>query len=120
MRFRSVSSSFPAGPTNGSPCRSSLKPGASPTIITSAGHGPTPGTACVRVACSAQLLHPRMVSWSSRSSGGALSDFHPGLGEGYVLAGLIDRLHHRLELLVGQGHERQPERSGLEAHRVQD
>src|SRR5207302_11082671 len=66
MRASSVSSSLPAAPTNGSPCRSSLKPGASPTIIRSAGHGPTPGTACVRVACRPQLLHDLMVSWSRR------------------------------------------------------
>src|SRR5437762_13452446 len=106
MRASSVSSSLPAAPTNGSPCLSSLKPGASPTIITFAGHGPTPGTACVRVACSPQFLQERMVSWSVSSSG-ALSDFHSRPGEGDVLARVADDLHDRLQLLVGERDERQ-------------
>src|SRR5690606_40277727 len=37
-------SSFPAGPTNGSPQRFSLAPGASPTITHRAGVRPTNGT----------------------------------------------------------------------------
>src|SRR5438270_10466681 len=102
MRLSSVSSSLPAGPTKGSPCRSSLKPGASPTIITSAGHGPTPGTAWVRVAYRPQLLQDRIVSWSLRSSDGALSDFDSASGEGDVLPGFLDRLRHRFQLLVCQ------------------
>src|SRR6059036_3181474 len=102
MRASRVSRSLPAAPTNGSPWRSSLKPGASPTIITFAGHGPTPGTACVRVACSPQFLHERMVSWSRSRSAGALSDFDSRLGESDVFAGVADRLHHRTLLLVGQ------------------
>src|SRR6266581_7924814 len=100
MRASRVSSSLPAAPTNGSPCRSSLNPGASPTIITLAGHGPTPGTACVRVAWSPQFLHDRMVSWSLSSSWGALSDFDSGFGKRDVLAGVPDRLHDRLQLVV--------------------
>src|SRR6266581_5332113 len=112
MRASSVSSSLPAAPTNGSPCRSSLKPGASPTIITSAGHGPIPGTACVRVACSPQFLQDRMVWWSWVSSIGELSDFHSRLGKGDELAGIADRREHRLELIVGERHQREPERAG--------
>src|ERR1700730_17593437 len=115
MRVRSVSSSCPAAPTNGSPCLSSLKPGASPTIITSAGHGPVPGTACVRVACSPHFVHARTSAWSSVSSAAALSDFDPCL-ERDQIAGLAHDLHHRLELLTVQRHQRQPERSGGEAH----
>ena len=41
-------SSCPALPTNGSPCRSSSSPGASPTNINSASGLPTPKTTCVR------------------------------------------------------------------------
>src|SRR5438552_4579513 len=119
MRPSSVSRSLPAAPTKGSPCRSSLNPGASPTIITFAGHGPIPGTACVRVAWSPQFLHDRMVSWSLSSSWGALSDFDSGFGKRDVLAGVPDRLHDRLQLLVRQRHERKPERPRAEAHRVQ-
>src|SRR2546429_4214738 len=113
MRASRVSSSLPAAPTNGSPCRSSLNPGASPTIITLAGHGPTPGTACVRVACSPQFLQDRIVSWSRSSSDGALSDFDSCFGEGDVLARVVDRLHHRLQLLIRERHQRQPERAGV-------
>ncbi len=43
-------SSCPAFPTNGSPCKSSSSPGASPTNISSASGLPTPKTTCVRVA----------------------------------------------------------------------
>src|SRR5437899_1135631 len=111
MRASSVSSSLPAAPTNGSPCRSSLKPGASPTIIRSAGQGPTPGTACVRVASRPQLLHDLTVSWSRISSWGALSDFDSTLGEGDVLARLAHRLLDSLQLLIGERHSRKPERT---------
>ena len=56
----SVSSSLPAAPTNGSPCRSSLAPGASPTNIRSASALPAPNTTDVRVAASsAQRVHAR-------------------------------------------------------------
>src|SRR6266700_1406424 len=118
MRARSVSSSLPAGPTNGSPCLSSLKPGASPTIITSAGHGPAPGTACVRVACRLHLVQPRTSSWRTASSATELSDFDSGLERDEV-ARLADYLQNRLQLLVREGHQRQPEGSGGEAHRLQ-
>ena len=46
-------SSWPARPTNGSPCRSSSAPGASPTNIRSAFGLPTPKTTCVGRACAA-------------------------------------------------------------------
>src|SRR5437773_11564098 len=99
MRPSSVSRSLPAGPTNGSPCRSSLKPGASPTIITSAGHGPAPGTACVRVACRLHLVQPRTSSWRTASSATELSDFDSRLERDEV-ACLANDLHDRLKLLV--------------------
>src|SRR3984893_14433603 len=44
---RALSRSFPAGPTNGAPSRSSTSPGCSPIIITGAGAGPAPNTVCV-------------------------------------------------------------------------
>ena len=55
------SNSWPAGPTKGRPCRSSWSPGCSPTNISGARAGPSPGTACV--ACS-PIGHSRQ-----RSSG---------------------------------------------------
>src|ERR1700687_4491003 len=117
MRASNVSSGLPAAPTNGSPCRSSLKPGASPTIMMSAGQGPTPGTACVRVACRPHLTHARTSVWSCSSSSDALGDFHSRLERDQVLR-LPDRLHHGLELIVGQGNERKAERTGRKAHCV--
>ena len=45
-------SNCPAGPTNGSPMRSSSAPGASPTKHSSGSTGPTPKTVCVRVLAS--------------------------------------------------------------------
>src|SRR5579859_388884 len=120
MRASNVSSSFPAAPTNGSPWRSSLKPGASPTIMMSAGHGPTPGTAWVRVAWSPQFLHARIVSWSWLSSGERLSDSDSSFRlEGDELAGFVDCAHHRRQLLVGERHEGKPERSGWKSQRVE-
>src|SRR5205807_9865187 len=118
MRARSVSSRLPAAPTNGSPCRSSLKPGASPTIMMSAGHGPPPGTACVRVACSAHLTHERISAWSCVSSSVELGDFHSRI-ECDQVPRLADRLHDRLELVIGERDQREPEWTGREAHCVE-
>ena len=51
-------SSCPARPTNGSPCRSSSSPGASPTNISDAVGLPTPNTTCRRPSvCSLQRVH---------------------------------------------------------------
>ena len=50
---------FPARPTNGSPCWSSLAPGASPMTMTCGFRTPTPGTAWVRVADNPQAVHER-------------------------------------------------------------
>jgi hypothetical protein len=46
--FRVLSSSFPAGPTNGLPAMSSESPGCSPTNITRAFFGPPPNTVWFR------------------------------------------------------------------------
>src|SRR5256885_6838670 len=54
----SWSSSLPAAPTNGTPCLSSWKPGASPTNIRSAPGSPEPKTTCVRPPASAQRVQP--------------------------------------------------------------
>ena len=48
MPASSFPSSWPAAPTNGTPCLSSWKPGASPTNIRSAVGEPEPKTTCVR------------------------------------------------------------------------
>src|SRR4051794_15604433 len=69
------SSSCPAWPTNGTPCRSSLRPGASPTNIRSASALPDPKTTEVRVCASCgHRTQPRAsastaFSASRRSSG---------------------------------------------------
>src|ERR671938_1427545 len=68
MPRRSWSSSFPAAPTNGTPCLSSWKPGGSPTNIRSAAGSPEPNTTCVRPPASAQRVQPATSSryaWSS-------------------------------------------------------
>src|SRR5436309_162308 len=68
MPDSSWSSSFPAAPTNGTPCLSSWKPGASPTNIRSAPGSPEPKTTCVRPSASAQRVQPATSSryaWSS-------------------------------------------------------
>ena len=58
-----LSSSSPAGPTNGSPRLSSCSPGASPTNISGAPGSPTPNTIERRVVWSLQRVHsPRSVA----------------------------------------------------------
>ena len=59
---RSFVSSWPARPTNGSPCWSSCMPGASPTNIRPASALPEPNTTFVRVFDSGQRAH----AWASR------------------------------------------------------
>src|SRR5919201_3346904 len=62
------SRSFPAAPTNGTPCWSSWKPGASPTNIRSAFGSPEPNTTCVRPCASAhfvQFATRSRYAWSS-------------------------------------------------------
>src|SRR6266436_4047750 len=62
MSASSWSSSLPAAPTNGTPCLSSWKPGASPTNIRSAAGKPDPKTTCVRPLASAHLVQPATLS----------------------------------------------------------
>src|SRR4051812_47151667 len=74
-----LSRSFPAGPTNGLPCRSSWSPGCSPTKTTSAFDVPSPKTVWVPVSCSGQAVQPAAASRSfgrlgrSGTSGAAVS-----------------------------------------------
>src|SRR5262245_28628627 len=63
-------SSCPARPTNGSPCRSSSAPGASPTNTTGAWSDPTPNTTWVRVSQRPHLRHWRTSSRNVANSGG--------------------------------------------------
>src|SRR5215203_3112475 len=70
MPASSFSSSFPAWPTNGTPCLSSWKPGASPTNIRSAFGLPAPNTTCVRPCERRQLVQP--LTWSRKASSSAL------------------------------------------------
>ena len=64
----SPSSSFPAWPTNGTPCWSSWKPGASPTNIRSARGSPEPKTTCVRPCASRQRVQANVSSRYAASS----------------------------------------------------
>src|SRR6266576_6155943 len=68
MPSSSCSSSFPAAPTNGMPCLSSWKPGASPTNIRSESGSPAPNTTWVRPSASAHLVQPATSSPKARSS----------------------------------------------------
>src|SRR5215212_770301 len=62
MPASSWSSSFPAAPTNGTPCLSSWKPGASPTNMRSAAGSPDPNTTCVRPPASGQRVQSATAS----------------------------------------------------------
>src|SRR5437763_12019643 len=64
----SLSSSFPAWPTNGTPCLSSWNPGASPTNSRSACGWPEPKTTCVRPSESRHLVQPATESARTASS----------------------------------------------------
>ena len=63
-----LSSSWPAGPTNGWPERSSSWPGPSPTNTSFDSGSPRANTVCVRPLCSSQRVQPRTScsSWASR------------------------------------------------------
>src|SRR5207244_1350838 len=64
----SRSRSLPAWPTNGTPCWSSWKPGASPTNTRSAAGSPEPKTTCVRPAASGQRVQPEAAAARPASS----------------------------------------------------
>ena len=65
------SRSWPERPTNGRPCRSSSRPGPSPTTIRSACGSPSPKTTVVRPAASGQRVHARAIRSTSASPGTA-------------------------------------------------
>src|SRR5438094_5841334 len=73
MPASSCSSSFPAAPTNGTPCLSSWKPGASPTNMRSEFGSPEPKTTCVRPPASAHFVQPATASPKARSSSARVS-----------------------------------------------
>src|SRR5262245_49865061 len=92
------SSSFPAAPTNGMPCLSSWKPGASPTNIRSAPGFPEPKTTCVRPPASAQRVQPATCSpyaWSSVAAATAPAATAAATTEGAGLPGGADRRERR-------------------------
>src|SRR6266545_3359344 len=65
--------SWPEGPTNGSPCRSSWKPGASPTSISSACGSPWPKTTWVRLSWRRQRVQVAASSAIRSSSVGIVT-----------------------------------------------
>src|SRR5688572_29665246 len=119
MPASSFSSSFPAAPTNGIPCWSSWKPGASPTNIRSAVGLPAPKTTCVRPCESRQRVHPETAcSKEARAAGvvtpgslGACSDAHPGsvaAAAGAPAAAAHPEARARLGAKRGEGRELPP------------
>ncbi|SPE55271.1 hypothetical protein SBV1_2120009 [Verrucomicrobia bacterium] len=64
-----LSSSFPAGPTNGFPAKSSSKPGCSPTNTTLASLPPAPNTVWVARSHSGHARQPRAASRSPDNVG---------------------------------------------------
>src|SRR5215469_4561491 len=82
------SSSFPAGPTNGRPSRSSRLPGCSPTNITSAPGAPSPKTAWV---ARSQMSHPRHSCTASARSFNEASGSIKSLGAGRI--GFLRGIH---------------------------
>src|SRR6266542_2070047 len=99
---RSLSSSFPAWPTNGMPCLSSWKPGASPTNIRSAFGSPTPKTTCVRPSARRHRVQPATsranasssVNCSAAATGTAATTARGPIGR--LLGGAVRREHREL------------------------
>src|SRR3954465_8704527 len=97
----SLPSSWPAAPTNGTPCLSSWKPGASPTNIRSASGEPEPKTTCVRVWLSGQRRHPATPPPAARSGNSAAASTTAATApsaEGGLPDGAV-RCERRAELL---------------------
>src|SRR4051794_16092217 len=96
-----LSSSRPAGPTNGSPLRSSWSPGCSPTNTTRAVSGPSPNTVWVAGSHSSQARQPAAAVLSPSSptpDGGEASPLRsliPGIRPqgGRSRERLLPRLH---------------------------
>src|SRR6185295_7562110 len=105
MSASSLSRSFPACPTNGNPCLSSWKPGASPTNIRSACGSPAPKTTWVRPWARRQRVQPdtfrpkasRSVSWCSAAATGTAATAAAGWSAvGRLLGGAVSREHRKL------------------------
>src|SRR5438094_1550514 len=86
MPASSLSSSLPAWPTNGIPCLSSWKPGASPTNIRSAFGSPEPKTTCVRPPASGHFVQPETTSAKARSSSARVSSVTAATGSAATAA----------------------------------
>src|SRR5262249_26649697 len=78
-------STAPAGPTNGSPLRSSRSPGCSPTITTGAPVSPREKTTCVALRYSSQ---PWQATAARRSSARSAPSGTYGCAEGAVRAAM--------------------------------
>src|SRR3954467_972483 len=91
MSARSWSSSLPAAPTNGTPCLSSWKPGASPPNIRSEPGFPEPNTTCVRPPASAHLVQPATTSPKARSSSTLVSSVTAATASAATAAATAER-----------------------------
>src|SRR5947209_7727718 len=98
MPSRSFDSSWPAAPTNGTPCLSSWKPGASPTNIRSASGAPAPKTTCVRPCESAHFVQSATASRYARSSAAATGSSATAATKAGLSGGAV-RCERRAELL---------------------
>src|SRR3954447_7798973 len=99
MPSRSFERSFPAAPTNGTPCLSSWNPGASPTNISSAVGEPAPNTTCVRPSASAHLVQSETSSRWARSSAAATGSSATAAAAEAGLSGGAVRRERPAELL---------------------
>ena len=81
-RVRARSSTCPAGPTNGSPRRSSTSPGCSPTSIIRDLTNPAPNTTCV---ADSYRPHPRQARAARRKSDSRIFSGRKRSAPGYVI-----------------------------------
>src|SRR5213076_2227757 len=87
------SSSLPAWPTNGLPCWSSWKPGASPTNIRSASESPTPKTTWVRASARRHFVQP---ATSAATTAPAATTASRTRAEARLLGGAVSGEHGEL------------------------
>src|SRR5436190_2921683 len=94
------SSSLPAWPTNGLPCWSSWKPGASPTNIRSASESPTPKTTWVRPSARRHFVQPATsaakVASSAATTAPAATTASRTRAEARLLGGAVSGEHGEL------------------------
>src|ERR1700733_5733088 len=89
-----LSSTAPAGPTNGRPARSSLSPGCSPTIMMRAVCWPSPKTVWVPSFQRSQALQPAA---AARNAGNVCSRGNGRAAKRLVCFFMMILMHHKKE-----------------------